>query len=97
MSVPVIVTLPVASNCTVMFLHTATGGFSSITVTTATQELVLPQLSVTNKVTLLSPKLAVVKLLGNTVIAAIPQLSVEPPSTFVGVILASPLLSTLTV
>ena len=39
--------LPLASSWIVMFWHTATGGFTSVTVTVALQVLVLPAASVT--------------------------------------------------
>src|SRR5438105_6652260 len=70
--------LPVASSCTVMFWQTATGLTLSSTVTVAVQVCSLPFTSVTVRVTGLGPTLAQVKVLGVTLIEAMPQASVEP-------------------
>ena len=54
----VVLPLPVLSNCTVTFWHTATGATKSCTVTVAEQVAVLLFTSVTVSVTVLLPTLA---------------------------------------
>ena len=89
--------LPLASNCTVMFWHTAIGATLSSTVTTAVQLEVLPLASVTVSTTLLAPTLEQSKLETSMVVEAIPQASLEPPSTSAAVMEALPLASNCTV
>ena len=82
------VTVPVTSNWTVIFWHTAIGFVVSSTVTVAVQLLVLPPTSVTVRVTVFAPISAHVKLLGLTLKEAIPQLSELPLSIWEAVIVA---------
>jgi len=89
-SAPVIVTLPVASNWTVISWQTAVGGVISWTVTIATQVFTLPLLSVTVRVTLFAPTSAQVNALGEAVSEAMPQASFEPLSISAPVIEALP-------
>ena len=73
------------------------GRFVFVTVTVAVQVAVRPLLSVTVKVTVLEPTLAAVKALGVTERVAMPQLSVEPPSTCAADKVAVPFWSRFTV
>ena len=54
-SVATIVAIPLASSCTVISWHNASGTSTSSTVTTATQEFIFPFISVTVSVTLFVP------------------------------------------
>ena len=65
----------------------------SSTVTVVVHVSVLPELSVTVSVTVLSPIFEQSKSVTSIEVAAIPQLSVLPPSTSAAVIEASPLAS----
>ena len=76
----IILALPVASNCTVKFLHIAVGATLSCTVTVEVQVDILPLLSVTVRVTALVPILVHVNVFGDTVMLFIPQASLEPLS-----------------
>ncbi|MEK7200409.1 MAG: hypothetical protein AAB212_10915 [Bacteroidota bacterium] len=67
------------------------GAIISCTVTVAVAEETFPWLSVTVKVTVFTPILLQLKLVVETVILAIPQSSVDPPSTCDAVIVALPL------
>jgi phage tail protein X len=93
----VMVALPDPSKATVMFWQTADGANESSTVTTAVQLLLFPAASVTVSVTLLAPILEQLKLVCETVIEAIEQLSVLPPSTSEAVMDALPEASKATV
>ena len=86
----VIVAVPFAPNCTVIFCVNTVGLIVSCTVTVAFAVATFPLISVTVKVTVLAPTLAQVneELLNESV--AIPQLSVEPLSIWAGVIVAWP-------
>ena len=61
------------------------------TVTVAVQVLLLPLSSVTVRVTELSPRSAQVKVFGDTLIEAMPQLSLLPSSISAGSRVAEPL------
>ncbi len=80
-SAATILAWPVLSKSILIFLHWAFGKISSLTVTVVLQVDVFPLLSSTVRVTLLSPRSLQVKVLGATLMLAIAQLSVEPPST----------------
>ena len=69
------------------------GGVLSITVIVDVHVETLLKLSITVKVTVFAPRLAQVNVLGETVIDAIPQLSVEPLLICDAVIEACPLAS----
>ena len=96
-SAGVMVALPLASNCTVMFWQLAVGATLSSTVTTAVQVETLPLLSVTVSTTLFAPTLEQSKVVMSILVEAIPQASFEPPSTSAGVMVALPLASNCTV
>ena len=85
--------LPEASNCTVRFCVIAVGAVMSSTVTVADTVAKFPSLSVTVKFTVLSPRLAHVKLsissTNNSSLVGV-QLSVVPLSTSEGKIDALP-------
>jgi len=72
---------PVASNCTVMFWHTAVGAMLSTTVTVALHVATLANSSVTVSVTRLAPRSAQVNVDGLTESAADPQPTPLPLST----------------
>ncbi len=83
-SIELMVTSPLASNWTVMFWQIAVGDIVSSTVTSASHVLIFPLTSVTVKVIVLTPTWEQSKLIlvfpPSTVMEAIPQFSVEPPS-----------------
>ena len=96
-SAPVMVAIPLTSNCTVISWQIAVGATLSSTVTVAVHVLELPFTSVTVKVTVFGPTSAQVNELGLTESDAIPQASVEPPSTSAAVMDALPVASSCTV
>ena len=69
------------TSCTVIFLHIATGGVLSFTVTVAVHEEELPAASLTVSVTVFTPRLPQLNVAGVTVLETIAQLSVLPLST----------------
>src|SRR5881396_385466 len=89
--------LPLASNCTVIFLHSAVGNTLSTTVTMASHVATLSWLSVTVSLTMFGPTLAQVKLLLSMARLLIPQASALPLFTSAAVMLALPLASNCTV
>ena len=89
-SAAVMVALPAASSWTVWSLVTTVGGVGSKTVAVALQLLVLPLLSVTVRVTVLSPMSALVKLLGDALSEAMPEASLLPLSMSAPVSVALP-------
>ena len=96
MSAGVMVTLPDASNCTVISWQTAVGEILSSTVTVAVQFDELPDSSVTVKVTVLAPISLQSKVFGDALKTRLPgavQLSVDPPSKSAPTILALPVAS----
>ena len=94
-SVPTIVYWQVSKSVLRVALGTQviTGAILSSIVTVVVQLEELPLASVTVKVTVFSPMLLQSNVLGLTVLVAIPQLSVEPPSISAGVMLTIPLAS----
>ena len=76
----VMVAVPPAFNCTVIFWQMAVGGIVSCTVTVAPQVATLPLRSVTVSVTAFAPMSEQSNALGDTVMLWIPQLSNEPLS-----------------
>src|SRR5688500_8959496 len=86
----VIVALPDASNCTVMFWQIAVGAILSSTVTVAVQVDVFPFTSVTVKVTVFGPPLAQVQLVISSDRLWIPHASLLPLSICAAVIVAVP-------
>ena len=80
-----------------MSLVNATGATLSSTVTTASAVLTFPFVSVTVSVTVLAPTFTQLKLAGETLSDAIPQLSLLPLSIWVAVIEALPVASNWTV
>ena len=91
------VTKPFASKNTVTFWHNATGAILSITVTNELHVPTFPLLSITESVIVLEPTFAHVKILLDNCVLIIEQLSVEPLSTWEGVIEAKPELFKFTV
>jgi len=89
-SVPTIVTVPEASNCTVMGWQIAVGGVMSWTVTMAVQVLIFPLISVTVNTTLFGPTLLQVKAVGEAMTDCTPHASFEPLSISAPVIEALP-------
>src|ERR1043165_3606632 len=89
----VIVAVPKASSCTVMFWQLATGAILSSTVTVAVQVEVFPFTSVTVRVIVLGPTLLQSKALISSVEDVVPQASVEPLSISAAVIEALPVAS----
>src|SRR6266571_2359923 len=79
---------PLASNSTLRFWQTATGGTESTTVTVAVQVELLPLLSITVRVTKLVPTLLTSKLVLSRLRLAMPQASVLPLLTWAGVMVA---------
>src|SRR5438552_3767671 len=79
-----IVPWPLASNSTLRFWQTATGGTESSTVTVAVQVELLPLLSVTVRVTLFVPMLLQSNLVWLRLRLAMPQAWVLPRMTDVG-------------
>ena len=75
---------PEALNWIVIFLVSTVGKTESTTVTIAVPVETLLLTSVTVNVTVFSPTFAHVNVLGETVIALIPQISVETLSTLLG-------------
>src|SRR6266516_4297258 len=88
---------PLASNWTVMSLHTAVGATVSTTVTVPVQVELLPLLSVTVSVTVLVPILPQSKLVWLRRRLAMPEASVLPLSSWTPVMVAWPLASNWTV
>ena len=74
----------------VVFWQLAVGLMVSSTVTVAVHEPLFPALSVTVKVTMFAPIWAQAKLLGLTVIEAIPLLELDPLSTWDALITTVP-------
>ena len=89
-SAAVIEALPLPSRKTVRLLQTAVGGVTSLMVTVAEQEALLPEASVPVSVTVVVPILAQVKAVSLRTRLVIPQLSEEPPSTSAVVKVALP-------
>src|SRR5438034_6115284 len=89
--------LPMASNCTVMFLHSAVGNMLSTTVTMASHVATLSLLSVTVSLTVFGPTLAQVKVILSMARLLIPHASLLPLFTSAAVMLALPLASNCTV
>lgn len=90
------VTEPFAPRLAVTFLHFATGGFTSLTVTVALQVAVLPFPSLAVRVTRLFPTLLQLKLLFTTDTRfTVPQLSEPDWYTLAGVMLTFPVASRL--
>src|SRR5437773_1263704 len=96
-SAAVMLALPLASNCTVMFLHSAVGNTLSTTVTMASHVATLSLLSVTVSLTVFGPTLAQVKVFLSMAMLAMPQASLLPLFTSAAVMLALPLASNCTV
>ncbi len=90
-------TFPVASSCTVMSWHIATGSILSSTVTMATQVSVCPLPSSTVSVMLFVPMSAHVKAVCDAERLTVPQLSEDPLSISAGSIEAFPVASSCTV
>src|SRR5437667_325481 len=88
--------LPLASNCTVMFLHSAVGNTLSTTVTMASHVATLSLLSVTVSLTVFGPTLAQVNALLSMARLLMPQASLLPLLTSAAVMLALPLASNCT-
>ena len=85
---------PVPSSCIVMSCVITTGANLSSTVTIAVLVAILPCISVTVKVTVTGvPTLEQPKLVMSNVLVAMPQLSVEPLSTWSVVIKMCPVAS----
>src|SRR5216683_1455616 len=84
---------PLASNSTLRFWQTATGGTESTTVTVAVQVELLPLLSVTVRVTVLTPTLVQSKLVWLRLRLAMPQASVLPLLICAGSMVPWPLAS----
>src|SRR3989442_1657411 len=89
--------LSLASNCTVMFLHSAAGNTLSTTVTMASHVATLLLLSVTVSFTVFGPTSAQVNTLLSMARLLIPQASLLPLFTSAAVMLALPLASNCTV
>src|SRR5438552_3884512 len=89
--------LPLASNCTVMFLHSAVGNTLSTTVTLASHVATLSLLSVTVSLTVFGPTLAQVKVFLSMARLLIPQASLLPLLTSAAVMLTCSLGSHCTV
>ena len=81
---------PEASNCTVMFWHTATGPTLSSTVTVAVQVDTFPFISPTESVTVLAPISVQFIAAGFTNMPLMPQASEDPLSTSPGTIIYVP-------
>src|SRR5438876_5122465 len=96
-SAAVMLALPLASNCTVMFLHSAVGNTLSTTVTIALHVATLSLLSVTVSLTVFGPTLAQVNALLSMARLLIPQASLLPLLTSAAVMLAFPVASSCTV
>src|SRR6266511_1858344 len=96
-SAGVMLTLPVASNCTVMFLHRALGNMLSTTVTMASHVATWSLLSVTVSLTVFGPTLAQVKLVLSMARLLIPQASLLPLFTSAAVMATLPMASNCTV
>ncbi len=96
-SAAVMLALPEASNWTVMSWHIATGAKVSSIVTVAVQLLLLPEVSVTVRVTVLGPISLQSKVAGETVILLMAQLSLLPLSTSAVEMVACPVASSCTV
>src|SRR5882724_3493552 len=92
----VMLTWPLASRFTSMFRVRTVGAVTSCTVTVAEVLAELPLLSVTVRVTVLAPSLVQSKLDGLTTRLVMPQLSLEPLSTWAAVTLTWPLASRFT-
>src|ERR1043166_9075945 len=88
---------PLASNWTVMSLHTAVGATLSTTVTVPVQVEVLPLLAVTVSVTGLVPVVVQSKLVWLRIRLGMPEASVLPLSSWTAVMVAWPLASNWTV
>src|SRR5438876_2968042 len=93
----VMLAFPVASSCTVMFLHSAVGNTLSATVTIASHVATLSLLSVTVSLTVFGPTLAQVKVFLSMARLLMPQASLLPLLTSAAVMLALPLASNCTV
>src|SRR5437773_3202462 len=89
--------LPLASNCTVMFLHSAVGNTLSTTVTIASFPTRLSFDSVTISLTVFGPTLAQVKVLLSMARLLMPHASGLPLFTSAALMLALPLASNCTV
>src|SRR5439155_17518638 len=89
--------LPLASNCTVMFLHSAVGNMLSTTVTMASHVATLSLLSITVTLTVFGPTLAQVNALLSMARLLMPHASLLPLFTSAAVILVLPLTSNCTV
>ena len=93
----VMLALPVASSCTVMSWAAAVGSTRSRTVMVAVAVLTLPLLSVTVRVTVLSPWSSQSNAVWLRDREAMPQASLDPLSTSSAVMLAAPEASSSTV
>src|SRR6266508_2503677 len=89
----VMLAFPLASSCTVMFLHRALGNTLSTTVTMASQVATLSLLSVTVSLTVFGPTLTQVKLVLSMARLLIPQASLLPLFTSAAVMLTLPVAS----
>src|SRR5690606_36120346 len=97
-SATVMLAFPLASNWMVNgAAHFATGATLSSTVTIVIQVEVFPFTSITVNVTVFGPTSAQVKSVTSIEVLAIPQASVEPPSTSAAVMEALPFASSCTV
>src|SRR5882672_9921528 len=96
-SAAVMLALPVASNCTVMFLHRALGNTLSATVTMASHVATLSWLSVTVSLTVFGPTVAQVNALLSMARVLMPQASLLPLFTSPAVMLTLPVASNCTV
>src|SRR5438876_11764391 len=89
--------LPLASNCTEMFLHSAAGDTLSTTVTFASHVATLSLLSVTVSLTVFGPTLAQVKVFLSMARLLIPHAPSRRSSDLAAVMLALPVASSCTV